>query len=132
MSTSKETAKANPKTAIKPKVLLVEDEPLVQKIQYLMLKEIGCNVYLTKTGLQTLNLCYKNHYDIIFMDIGLPDINGIEVTKKLRANKNNNCKIIALTAFIDKKIHSECLAAGMNMVEIKPINVYKLKQICFS
>jgi CheY-like chemotaxis protein len=121
------------KTALK--VLLVEDEEIIQEIHTMMLHALDCEVILAKDGNEALHYAMYNNYDIIFMDINLPDINGIDVTKKIRADKNfksNSSNIIALTCFVEDRLKKECLKAGMNLIEKKPINTIRLQQICFS
>ena len=115
------------------KVLLVEDEPLVQKMHLLMLNALNCEVTLAENGQIALDYAVSHYYDIILMDIGLPDIKGNDVAKTIRENlkfKSNSSYIVALTAFIEDRIKSTCMAAGMNVVESKPISSDRLKQLC--
>src|ERR1700678_3501431 len=113
----------------KPKVLLVEDEPLIQKIHRLMLEKIGCEVELAGSGSEALNKI-ANHYDIIFMDIGLPDINGFEVTREFRQheliNAHKPTPIIALTAYCLHEVRDKCEAVGINKIATKPIKIDEL------
>ena len=115
----------------RPSVLLVEDSPIVQVAHRAMLKSIGCRVDVARNGAEALQLS-ENKYDIIFMDVGLPDISGIEVTAKIRgrdSNNKNSVPIVALTTHEESDIHKQCLEAGMNKVEMKPISLDKLKKI---
>lgn len=115
-------------------VLLVEDSIVIQKVHFTMLESLGCRVDIASDGKEALKLFKKRKYDIILMDVGLPDISGIEVTAKMRAmeNKNQNkTPIFALTTHSDPKIHQKCLDAGMNEVAIKPISSSNLKKLIF-
>ena len=112
-----------------PYVLLVEDNPINQKVINIMLKNHGCKVDIAGTGEKALRLA-SDHYNIIFMDIGLPDINGIDVTKKLlRENIISKTPIIALTAHASESDRDLCLAAGMKDFISKPISNKKLTTV---
>lgn len=119
----------------KPKVLLVEDEPIIQKVHCLMLEKIGCDVDIASNGCEALKKS-KNTYDIIFMDIGLPDITGIEVSHHLRAREHKHhlsaTPIIAVTAFCLDDVREDCLRVGVNQLLAKPIDMKVFKQIILS
>ncbi len=102
------------------KVLLVEDSPMLQKINSELLRGIGCDVTLAKTGLESVNLSEICDYDLIFMDIGLPDFDGIEATKLIRRHgQNQSTPIVALTTH-GKDYQQKCLDAGMSDFLSKP------------
>ncbi|HVV69472.1 MAG TPA: ATP-binding protein [Patescibacteria group bacterium] len=104
--------------------LLVEDNPLIQKVSALTLNEIGCFVDIATNGQEALQMAARKSYDIIFMDIGLPDIDGCKVSSKIRAQPdlpNYTTPIIALTAHMDASSKDLCLASGMNAVITKPL-----------
>lgn len=116
------------------KILIVEDELLIQMSEKIMLKNAGFEVTLANDGLQAIELATSNHYDIIFMDIGLPDLSGIEVTKKIRDYEKQELKthspiIIALTAHPFKELGETCQAAGMNAYIQKPLSVHKIDKL---
>lgn len=102
------------------KVLLVEDLPLAAKIARYMLKQLSCDVETACTGKEALSMGLSNHYDLIFMDIGLPDLDGMTVTQQLR---EGGCKahVYALTAHSDEGYKIEAHHAGMNGFLIKPL-----------
>jgi two-component system, OmpR family, aerobic respiration control sensor histidine kinase ArcB len=124
-----------PLTATRPgqsKVLLIEDDMLTTIVQQMILSNLNCDVDIANNGQSALKLCDRNKYDLIFMDIGLPDIDGCEITKRIRskeAGKGNAVPIIALTAHIDSENEAYCLSAGMNMVLNKPLIDDKTKEI---
>jgi CheY-like chemotaxis protein len=100
-------------------ILLVEDEPINQKVVQLMLDNIGCTYDSANTGAKALELAKTQRYDLILMDIQLPDISGIDITKQLRA-LGITTPIIATTAYsFDDERHG-FIAAGMNDVLAKP------------
>jgi len=105
------------------KILVVEDHPVAQCIAQLILKKLHCKVDLADTGLKALSKAEENHYDLIFMDIGLPDIDGIELTRRIRTSKHiaQQPPVIALTANFNASHKSQCITAGMNDLMLKPL-----------
>ena len=97
-----------------------------------MLEDLGYNVAIVDNGKDALKLFGKQEYDLIFSDISLPDISGIEVIQTMRKQKNNiNSKkpIIAVTAHALEEDRNNCLNAGADDVLIKPIMQPILKNI---
>lgn len=112
-------------------ILLVEDDAIVQKVHKTMLEKLGCNVDCAVTGAEALEKASGN-YDLIFMDVGLPDISGTDVVKKIRGDKkssNNVTPIVGLTGYDTQEDHESCFAVGMSDVAIKPIKPDELKNI---
>ncbi len=105
------------------KILVVEDHPVAQRIAQLILEKLHCEVDLADTGLKALSKAEAHHYDLMFMDIGLPDFDGIELTRRIRASKKitQQTPIIALTANFNESHKSQCLTTGMNDFLLKPL-----------
>jgi len=105
------------------KILLVEDEKIALMVNSKLISALGHTHDTAENGTDAVAMS-QNGYDIIFMDIGLPDFNGIEATKKIRAfeasNNMKKAKIIALTAFNLSEVGDECFAAGMDDIANKP------------
>lgn len=116
--------------SLQKRILLVEDEPIVQKVHLALLNKLGCDVDLAVNAEEALHKG-ANYYDLIFMDIGLPDKSGIEVTKTMRESDCavKNIPIIVLTGYSQEEIKNQCLQAGANAVFTKPIHLEKIKQI---
>jgi len=111
------------------RVLLVEDEELVQRITTKLLISLGCTVDVAQNGKQALEKNF-NTYDLILMDIGLPDMDGTEVTKIIRESFSAcDLPIIALTAHVQSHYRQQCLSVGMNHVLNKPAAKSELNQI---
>lgn len=108
-------------------ILLVEDSPLPQKMVKMILEQLNCCVDIAATGEDAIILCKKNVYHLIFMDIGLPGIDGIMTARLIREQEKKNNKsptpIIVLTAHDDEALKAEALATGMNDYLIKPISL---------
>lgn len=117
----------NTALSLKPRILLVEDAPIIQKVHELMLKKLGCKIDIASNGKEALRKI-KNKYELIFMDIGLPDIDGVTLAKQMR-RYDNKIPIVALTAFDVKEILDESIEAGIDDILIKPIPLEQLKII---
>jgi signal transduction histidine kinase/BarA-like signal transduction histidine kinase len=104
------------------KVLLVEDNLVNQKVAFAMLEDLGCQIDIANTGNESLEKLKNNNYDLVLMDISLPDISGLEVTQKLREIESGpKTPIIALTAHALADDIQLCLNAGMNACLTKPL-----------
>ena len=112
------------------KILLVEDDEMAKTVHVMYLEELGYMPDIAENGQKALELAQKNQYDLILMDIGLPDTTGIDVVKKIRADgKNQRTLIVALTGFAPEDVIASCLAAGMEKVFFKPTDATTLQQI---
>lgn len=113
------------------KILLVEDNPLVQKVTATIMQSCHCEVDLARDGQTALDKIQQQIYDLIIMDIGLPDIDGHNVTMKIREFEKNirHTPIVALTAHASEKERAEGLKAGMDDYFSKPLTLPLAKQI---
>jgi len=113
------------------RILLVEDNLLVQKVTYANLTSWALQVNIASTGHEAVQLAQQQSYDLIFMDVGLPDIDGCTVTALIRQHDEHNkhVPIIALTAHNDQEVTAQCLRAGMNKVLTKPLLQENAQQI---
>ncbi len=107
------------------KVLVCEDIKINQIIIKKILESNGIIVTIANDGLEGLNLVKTNHYDVVLMDISMPKMSGIEVTKNIR-KFNKALPIIALSANVFSNDIDRCLQAGMNAYLSKPINQEEL------
>ncbi len=128
------TISSNTRSDKKYKILLAEDHPINQKVAQMHLKKLGHIVETADNGQIALEMFTKNHYDLIFMDIQMPEMDGIESTKLIREfEKEIKVKkpitIIALTANAMKGDKENCLRAGMNEYMSKPFKPNELQRI---
>ncbi|HEX4046009.1 MAG TPA: response regulator [Gammaproteobacteria bacterium] len=121
---------SNVKNKHKPRILLIEDDEVIQFVIQRLLENIGYAVDVATTGVEALIKASKG-YSLIFSDIGLPNISGIDVAKIIRAHekKGSYTPIIGLTVFPLETIQDECISAGMDCVYSKPINEATLAEI---
>lgn len=112
----------------KSKVLVVEDHRISQRIASLVLSCLNCYVEIVSTAKEAISLLSKNEYDIVFMDLGLPDMSGLKATSIIRQLENEKIKnipIIALTAHTKASFAEEAKQAGMDSFIEKPLIMNK-------
>jgi PAS domain S-box-containing protein len=114
------------------KVLIVEDQILALRMARRLLEELNCEVESATNGREALESIKNNDYDLIFMDIGLPDGDGTAICNKIRAlpdSKKANTPIIGLTAHLDARIENSCRQVGMQDVMTKPLTSVSAQNI---
>lgn len=106
------------------RVLLAEDSETNSYILQAYLKIAGHTVDSASNGVEALKLAETTPYDAILMDISMPEMDGLEATRRLRssAGENQNTLVIALTAHVQKEIREECTEVGMNDFLTKPVS----------
>jgi PAS domain S-box-containing protein len=109
-------------------ILIAEDNAINQKVAKTLFKNIGYEVDFVKNGIELLDVIKKKNYDIIFMDIMMPEMDGIQATIELRKS-GNNIPVIAMTANISKDEKNNALLAGMNDYVTKPVRIDTVKKI---
>jgi len=114
-------------------ILLVEDHMLAAIAVTAVLKPFNCHIVRAENGAQAVKMAEEGHYDLILMDIGLPDFSGIEATKKIRSLndvKKSQVPIVALTGHANNpEMRQEALEAGMQEVMSKPAQPLALESI---
>ncbi len=112
-------------------VLVVDDNPTNQRVAQLFLERLGCKVTTARNGQEALEACAAQGFDLIFMDLQMPVMDGLTATRKLRARAADRRRtpIIAVTANARKQDLDECLAAGMDDFITKPIEPERLKAV---
>lgn len=101
------------------RVLIAEDNPLNQQLMALYMKQLKWVYSIVSNGLQAVEACQNELFDLILMDIDMPVLDGIEATRNIRVF-NSNIPIIAVTAYSDESTRAESIAAGMNDFLAKP------------
>lgn len=111
-------------------VLVVEDNLINQKISKIMLEQIGCHVDIANCGQDAIEKM-KKHYDMVFMDIGLPDMDGFEAVQHIRRGEDprHPVPIVAMTAHVFDYDRERCFNVGMNEVLAKPIMQEELVRV---
>lgn len=113
------------------KILLVEDNLMNQKVVMFNLKKLNCEITPVSNGREALEIFKNNKFDIVLMDIMLPEMNGYEITIEIRKLEELNAvtnpvTIIALTANTYENDKEKCLSIGMNDYLSKPFSAQQL------
>ena len=111
-------------------ILLAEDNDINRKLILRMLKNLGYKSDIATNGLEVLEALQKSSYDVILMDMQMPEMDGIEATKRIIASYDGARRpiIIAVTASALKEDSDRCFAAGVDDYISKPIQIDELKQ----
>ena len=105
-----------------PKILLVEDNPYNRDMLSKRLRRVGYEVVVAESGPAGIEAAKCDRPDIILMDLGLPDMDGWEVTRRLKQNyATAEIPIIALTAHALQEDLERAIVAGCNHFETKPV-----------
>ncbi len=109
---------------MKKRILIVEDNDLNLKLFRDLLAAHGYETLETKDGLEAIMLTRNERPDLVLMDIQLPEISGLDVTRRLKADESiSNIPIIAVTAFAMKDDEEKILSAGCEAYISKPISI---------
>jgi PAS domain S-box-containing protein len=112
------------------RILLAEDNVVNQKIALRILERMGYRADLASNGLEVLEMLSRQHYDVVLMDVQMPEMDGLEATRRIRQKWSVPMKpyIIALTAHALQGEQESCLDAGMNDFVSKPIQIELLQR----
>jgi len=98
------------------RALLAEDNPVNQKVATRLLQKMGCRVDVAGNGREVLALLHRFSYDVIFMDVHMPEMDGLEAARTIRKRERNGSRlpIVAMTACAMAEDRERCIAAGMD------------------
>ncbi|TQS45149.1 hybrid sensor histidine kinase/response regulator [Cryptosporangium phraense] len=111
------------------RILLVEDNPVNQRVAQLLLGQLGYRADTAGNGLEALRALQRAAYDVVLMDVQMPVMDGLEATRRVRADlpAAQQPHIIAMTASVLVEDRTACRAAGMNDYLAKPVRVHALR-----
>ena len=113
------------------KILLVEDSPMNQQVASEILRRFGCQVDVAGNGLEAVERFESEWYDLIFMDIHMPLMDGFEAARVIREKEGGKRRIpiVAMTALAMQGDREKCLAAGMDEYTAKPIRSAEVMKV---
>ncbi len=120
-----------PRPAVPLRILLAEDNPINQKVALRMLARLGYETDLVETGLEVLRALETQSYDVVFMDVQMPEMDGLEAARRIRERYGDRPAphLVALTANAMGSQREECLAAGMQYYLSKPVKLDALRNV---
>ena len=113
------------------RILLAEDNPINQMVALKLLKHLGLQADIVNNGAEAVEAVRQNVYDVILMDVQMPELDGISASRQIRQlpPSHRQPRIIALTANATADDRQACLDAGMNDFATKPIRMEKLVEL---
>src|SRR5215469_6853562 len=114
------------------RVLLAEDNPVNQTLAMRILERLGHEVQIVNNGKDALRQAQAEEFDLILMDVQMPEMDGLEATNAIRnaeAGSGKHIPIVAMTADAMKGDREKCLSAGMDGYLSKPVRIDELKQV---
>lgn len=111
------------------RILLAEDNEVNKKVMAQMLKKLGYGTDMAATGVEVLKALERKHYDVVLMDIQMPEMDGLEAASRIRKRwpAAEQPRIIALTAYALEGDRERCLEAGMDGYLSKPVRMDDLR-----
>ncbi|MCX5905760.1 MAG: response regulator [Deltaproteobacteria bacterium] len=116
----------------KARILLAEDNSVNRKVALAFLEKLGYQAEAVTNGREAIQALQKKHYDLVLMDLQMPEMDGYEATRHIREENvvlNPKIPIVALTAHAMKRDQEKCLKAGMNDYISKPIQLKVLGEV---
>lgn len=113
------------------RVLVVDDNPVNLRVASGLLHRMGLSVDVANGGLEALGLLERSHYDLVLMDLQMPDLDGAAATRRLRQTEGTarHTPVVALTASALPSELAQCLEAGMDATLTKPLQVQRLNEV---
>ncbi|MBK9491605.1 MAG: response regulator [Haliscomenobacter sp.] len=110
-------------------ILVAEDNMLNQKLIVRIMEHFGYQIDIVENGREVLHKLNSQAYDLIFMDVQMPELDGIETTQALRQMPINQPYVVAMTAAAAPEDQEACFAAGMKDYVVKPISLTKIRAL---
>lgn len=110
-------------------ILIAEDNLINQKVLSYMLETIGLSCEFAENGLEVLDAFEKGKVDFVFMDVQMPEMDGLEASREIRSKFGNDTYIVAMTANHAQADRDDCLSSGMNAFVSKPFVLEQVVEV---
>ncbi|MFS0839098.1 response regulator [Paenibacillus sp. 1P03SA] len=112
-------------------ILIAEDNPMNRKLLQTILRKRGYEPDIAEDGAEAVEAFARKSYDLIFMDIAMPNMDGLEAARRIRqgAPADNSPVIVAVTAYARKEDRVNCLASGMQDYVSKPFRIAEIEDV---
>lgn len=110
-------------------ILLVDDNASNRRVAKIMLERLGYDADIVSSGLEAIKALEHNHYDLVLMDVVMPEMDGLETAREIKKVGQDGLKIIGITAYVVPGTREMCLAAGMDDCIAKPVSIGELGEV---
>jgi CheY-like chemotaxis protein len=117
-----------PVTSTSRTVLVVDDDPVNQKVAQRWLQRFACDVTIARDGAEAVSMAMQRRFELILMDLQMPVMDGCEAARRIR-DADQQVPIVALTGAVDEHEIAAARAAGMDDYLTKPLDADKLKAV---
>jgi CheY-like chemotaxis protein len=126
---SKERVEAAEASFSEAHILIADDEPMIREMVLKTLAQRGWQAEIAVTGREAVRKWEEGNFDVVFMDLQMPEMDGLEATLRIREMENRTGRktcIVGLTAHARPEVREQCLEAGMDKVLTKPVRMNEL------
>jgi CheY-like chemotaxis protein len=110
-------------------ILVADDDPVSRMVVASMLKREGHEVDTAIDGLEAVEAAARRRYDLVLMDLQMPELDGLEASRRIRGAGDPLPRIVALTATVDEEVRRRCREAGIDDVAEKPLDARRVAAI---
>jgi len=112
------------------RILVAEDNAVNQRVVVRMIEKLGCRADVAASGLEVLSALDRQRYEVVLMDVQMPDMDGLAATRELRRRLRDDRRptILAMTANVRREDEVACLEAGMDGFLAKPVRIEALRE----
>ncbi|TEB07461.1 Sporulation initiation phosphotransferase F [Pelotomaculum schinkii] len=110
------------------KILIVDDQPGVRYLLDIVIREVGHQVYTARNGLEAVDIAKASHPDLVFMDVRMPLMGGLEALGKIKAMLPET-EVIIMTAYGSEETVTRAMEGGALCCIAKPFDVEKIKEL---
>jgi CheY-like chemotaxis protein len=112
-----------------PRILVVDDQATHRDVLVRMLERFGHRAEVAENGVVAMEMIAGRPFDLIFMDVQMPELGGLETTRRIRARYPDSVRIVGVSGRAAPDTRADCLAAGMDLFFAKPLTSAQLREV---